>query len=77
MQLRLDAEELRKLLDQAERPRVKDILTIELRKIETEISLKEDAEKIQNETSQSKQQPSKTTISNTRIPTVDVKNYGN
>ena len=36
-QLREDAEELRKLLAEATRPRVKDALTIALKKIETDI----------------------------------------
>ncbi|XP_045201450.2 calcyclin-binding protein-like [Mercenaria mercenaria] len=73
-ELRLDADELRKLVDAAERQRVKDILTIELRKLETEISLKEDAAK-QSEMSQSTPQPVKPSVSQTRIPTVDIKNY--
>lgn len=37
MQLRLDVEELKQFLTQASRPKVKDILSLDIRKLETEI----------------------------------------
>jgi len=42
-ELRLDAEELKRLLSQAERQKVKDILSLDIRKIETEIITRESA----------------------------------
>ena len=54
---------------------MKDILTVELRKLETEISLKEDAAK-QSSSSENSVQPVKPPTSQSRIPTIDVKNYG-
>lgn len=71
--MRLDAEELRRLASTAERQRVKDILVIELRKLETEISLKQDALK-STETTQPAGQMEKSSAP--RISTVDIKNYG-
>lgn len=73
-ELRLDAAELKKLLESAERQKVKDILTVELRKIETEISLKQDAVK-SNSAPETTGQSVKSSTTQTRVPTVDVKNY--
>ncbi|XP_060558475.1 calcyclin-binding protein-like [Ruditapes philippinarum] len=72
--LRLDAAELKKLLESAERQKVKDILTVELRKLETEISLKQDAVK-SNSDPETTGQSLKSSTTQTRVPTVDVKNY--
>ncbi|KAL4218720.1 hypothetical protein ACF0H5_021308 [Mactra antiquata] len=70
-ELKFDAEELKKLLNLAVRPKVKNILTVELRKIESEISLKAETEqKSETEASTSTPKPSQN-----RIPTVDLKNY--
>ncbi|WAR30714.1 CYBP-like protein [Mya arenaria] len=71
--LRLDAEELRKLLALAERKRVKDLLTIELRKVETEITAHVEREAAAaNQTSGTAPKPVST---KPRLPTVDIKNY--
>lgn len=76
-QLRLDAEEIRTLLASAQRQKVKDILTVELRKIETEITHQEQALKQQAASGDGTPQPPKLVSTQPRIPTVDVKNYGN
>jgi hypothetical protein len=54
---------------------VKDILTVELRKLETEISLKQDAVKSKSDP-ETTGQSLKSSTTQTRVPTVDVKNYG-
>ena len=45
LQLRLDVAELEKLQEQATRQKVKGILLVEIRKLQTEISRKEDVAK--------------------------------
>lgn len=75
-QLRLDAEELRKLLATAERQRVKDTLTIELRKVETEITRLEEEIKKSGENTANEPAVPLAKPTQSRIPTVDIKNYG-
>ena len=72
-QLQKDAEELRKFLDAAERQKVKDIISIELRKIETEIYNKIAKDKEQTEPVKSTSTP-KTVTPHT--PTTELRNYG-
>lgn len=60
----------------AERQRVKDLLTVELRKIQTEITFKEEKMKASAAGEETVSQPQKPTIAQPRVPTVDVKNYG-
>jgi len=72
-QLRLDAEELRKLLASAERQKVKDILSLLLRKLETEITQLEEKSKQEGSTTAAAPKPKSTTP---RVPTVDIKTYG-
>lgn len=68
-QLKQDADELRKLLELAQRPKVTNVLIVELKKIESEISLKTEAENNTDKAPVAKP-------SQQRIPTVDIKNYG-
>lgn len=78
-ELRKDAEELRRFCEQAERQKVKDILSVELRKIETEIIHK--MEKNKKELDQdSTEQPVKTAAAVRTVPshtpTTELRTYG-
>jgi hypothetical protein len=70
-QLRSAVEELRTLADQAQHPRVKDILTLDLRKLETELTLLKSQEDEQQVVS-----PTTSTQSGPRVYTVKLTNYG-
>jgi len=71
--LKLDAEELRKFTEAAQRPKVKDLLMIQLRKLETEIIHKghegEETEGPQHP------EPVKTTPIQKQVKIVDIKTY--
>jgi len=76
--LRKDVEELRDLVGKAERQKVKNILSIELRKLETELIRLEDAAK-----EKAKMEAGETTVSEPAKPakinksyTVQEKTYG-
>ncbi|KAK3605256.1 hypothetical protein CHS0354_037657 [Potamilus streckersoni] len=75
-ELKKDVEELRLLLEQAHRPKVKDLLAIDIRKLETEIIHKLEQQKAENvEVDGYKESPStKIAVSQARY-TVDVKEY--
>ncbi|KAH3799670.1 calcyclin-binding protein-like [Dreissena polymorpha] len=73
-ELRLDAEEMRKLLAMAERQRVKDVITIELRKLETEISSLVETESKASSTNEAASS-SKPVSNQPRMMVVDIKNY--
>lgn len=82
-ELRKDAEELRSFLSAAQRQRVKDVLTVELRKLETEITQKLEVEVAQMEAEQktldgagdNQNHSLKTAKSQNKKPTVDITNY--
>ncbi|KAL5012502.1 hypothetical protein ScPMuIL_011053 [Solemya velum] len=72
--LKSDIEELRGFVNQAERQKVKDLLGIELRKLETELIRREEAlKRTQGNINDSSSQTSGTTKSKT--PVVQLKNY--
>ena len=78
-QLQKDADELRKFLDLAERQKVKDILTIELRKVETEIIHKQEQEKGATSQEQPEQIAKPVTVTKTptsHTPTTEIRSYG-
>ena len=78
-QLQKDADELRKFLRLAERQKVKDFLTIELRKVETEIILKQEKGKGENPQEQSEQIVKPVTVTKTatsHTPTAEIRTYG-
>ncbi|KAL3870588.1 hypothetical protein ACJMK2_038637 [Sinanodonta woodiana] len=75
-ELKKDVEELRVLLEKAHRPRVKDLLAIDIRKLETEIIHKLEQQKAENvEADGCKESPStKIAVAQARYK-VDVKEY--
>lgn len=71
-ELRKDVEELRKLFEMAERQKVKDILSVELRKLETEI-----VHKMENaqESTEPIAKPTAVKAAPSHIPTTELQNY--
>lgn len=75
-ELKKDVEELRLLLEQAHRPKVKDLLAIDIRKLETEITHKLEQQKAENvEVDGCKESPSTKIAVPLARYTVDVKEY--
>lgn len=68
-ELRLDVEELKNLLAAAQRQRVKDVLLVDIRKLETEITLRHE------ESQPTTTQTSRPVQPRVYMPTIDVKNY--
>lgn len=78
-ELQKDADELRKFFEQAERQKVKDILSIELRKIETEIIHRQEKNKEENPQEQAEQTVKPVTVTRTATshrPTTEIRTYG-
>ena len=70
-------EELQGLLNQAERQKVKDILTVELRKLGTEVVRKEEALNKKDESIHTEKVNAAVTRQSTVLPTIQEKTYGN
>ena len=75
LQLKMDAEEMEKMVNQAARQHVKGILTIELHKMRTHISKLMDEAK-SKESEDSKDVKPKTTEVSSRRYTKSITNYG-
>lgn len=75
-ELRKDAEELRKLLGLAERQKIRDILSIELRRLETEITaINRQKEESTQEKEESVVTPAVVKTAPPRVPTTELRNY--
>ena len=73
-QARLDVEELRILLDQCKRPKVQSVLSVELRRLETQLVNLVEQQKSKSETEAAKPKPA-ATASTSKVYDVPYKNY--